>query len=337
MSQWPPSPKPCPVSPQERDGLDRLRPEGPDNQQAGDAASSLQHFLSPCRSRDSHERPGLRDAVCPLTLPGSKQSLSPGPSISNCRKDLTLPPSPGLSCKRRQDRLHRRPGEKPRQRSHATLCGMGHFGRSPPDFWLPPGTWGPQPWAHGSGSGSKPQKSGCTARPGRSRRTQSRVSRVVLPTHQRPAHSPWNAPPAARPRPRHRRPGPPAWESPDCGDLQDLRFLELFVTSLRPGGKSAGPGFTGPQRGCAGRELAALAAASGVWALGARVRSGWSLRGPLQCAPFLPSPPVFPECFWRSGAEKGKGPCSALTRCPFLSSMNAGVSAWDLQGYTLVN
>ncbi|XP_036064928.1 lymphocyte antigen 6E isoform X2 [Onychomys torridus] len=130
-----------------------------------------------------------------LTLSRSKQSLSPGPSISNCREDLTLPPFPGLSCKKRW-----------------TGCTAGQLESHASTHTLHYAAWGTL--GHG-----------CLARhlDLNLRRVavllcqgaaagRSQVSRVVLPTHQRPAHSRWNAPPTVRPR--HRRPGPPAWESP---------------------------------------------------------------------------------------------------------------------------
>lgn len=52
-------------------------------------------------------------------------ATSPGPS--------TLP---GSVLKGKVDMLHHRP----RQRSDATLCAVGHVGRSRPSFWVPLGT-----------------------------------------------------------------------------------------------------------------------------------------------------------------------------------------------------
>lgn len=144
-------------------------------------------------------------------------------------------------------------------------------------------------------------------------RTSSWAARVVLPTHQRPAHSPGTPRPSPAPAIRARLRLP--------GNLQTLAIsrtcgFRSSSGSLRPEVSPRGPALSGH----ASREDRATARmrwerASGlgrsVWGLGARYPGAEWLepaRPPAACS-IPPIPPNLPECSWRSGAEKGKGPC----------------------------
>lgn len=91
----------------------------------------VQHFLSlTAAERNSHERLGLQDAVCP-----------PHSFRKQAKPEHRIATSPGLSTlsgtvlKGKVNVLHYRSC----QRSDATLCAVGRLGRSPPALWAPLG------------------------------------------------------------------------------------------------------------------------------------------------------------------------------------------------------
>lgn len=194
----------------------------------------------------------------------------------------------------------------PRQRSVTTFCE--HLGKTSGCHRV----WGPQPWAHGSGLGSEPQRRGGAVRPGAQPQDPESSGRGCPPqpveTRPQPVERPARRPPPPS------EPGSAARESPDCGNLQNLRFPKLFGVAS-PGGESTGPGLRcsrvtrGP-----GHDADALGESWRPWSQ--RLGSGHSVPGcgvvgaceaPRQRAPFLPSPSP-PGMFLEIWGRKGQRP-----------------------------
>lgn len=148
---------------------------------------------------------------------------------------------------------------------------------------------------------------------GHSRSCRRPAARVVLPTRQRPAHSPLNAPPAARPQ--HLRSAPPAWVHTAFGDPPGPKVSVLSLGPLHPEVSLLSPtsGVHASREGLAtagkhweregglGRSMKDLG--SRRCAPGCRVVGACEALCSVLCSYHHPTP-VFPARFWR-----GKGPC----------------------------
>lgn len=171
---------------------------------------------------------------------------------------------------------------------------------------------------------SESQRSGCVARPRSQTRRDPEASSRGSPPH----------PPETRPQPRERParspppPSAPAWEPPDCGELRDLRFRDLFGAAS-PGGESAGPGLRCPcitrGRATAGKRWErAGGLGRSLWDLGIPALGRSWEPGRLPCSDLHSyHPPALPECFWR-----GKGPLLSPHWVP-LSQLHQRRSARD--------